>query len=63
LGGFAVDEPAAGGALLVALPVDAGGGLAGEDAGAAPEPVGVSFFSPAAAGVFSPSEGGLSLFE
>jgi hypothetical protein len=61
---FVVDEPAAGGVLLAALLVDGAVGVAGDDAaGGDVDPADVSFFSPAAAGVFSPSDGGLSLLE
>jgi hypothetical protein len=55
-----VDGLAAGGALLEEPLAGAGDGLAG---GAAEDPAVVSFFSPAAAGGFSPSDGGFSLFE
>jgi hypothetical protein len=55
-----VDGLAAGGALLEEPLSGAVDGLAG---GAAEDPVAVSFFSPAAAGGFSPSDGGFSLFE
>jgi hypothetical protein len=49
------------GALLVVLPAAAGGGLVAEDAVGAGDGAGVSFFSPAGAGVFSASDGGFSL--
>ena len=57
-----VDGLAAGGVLLEEPLAGAVDGLAG---GAAEDPVAVSFsfFSPAAAGGFSPSDGGFSLFE
>jgi hypothetical protein len=61
--GLLVDELAAGGVLLEVFVVEAAGGLAGEDAGGEVEPADVSFFSPAAAGALSPSEGGFSLLE
>jgi hypothetical protein len=61
---FVVDGPAAGGAVPAALLVDGAGGVAGDDAaGGDVDPADVSFFSPAAAGVFSPSDGGFSLLE
>jgi hypothetical protein len=60
---FVVEEPVAGEALPEALLVVEAGGLGGEAAGADVDPADVSFVSPAAAGAFSPSEGGLSLLE
>ena len=57
---FGVAGLAAEGALLEEPPAGAVDGLAGD---VAEEPVAVSFFSPASAGVFSPSDGGFILFE
>jgi hypothetical protein len=60
---FAGDGLAAGGALLVVSPEGVADGLAGEAVVVDELVPGSSFLSPAAAGAFSPSDGGFSLLE
>jgi len=60
---FGVDELVVDEVLLVGLFPGVADGLAGADEAGVDDGAGESFFSPSAAGAFSPSDGGFSLFE